>query len=578
MRSYFGRKTSVAGFVVLLAVTVNYYRNKKTLSPILEISTGKLQGVVSFTRAGKEIHDYMKIPFSKPPVGTDLRFEPPQPAESWVGVRDATETGPQCLQVNMITGGIEGSEDCLFLNVYTPKERKGLLPVMVWIHGGAFVFGTANRYRPAYLLDEDVILVTTNYRLAGLGFLNTGDGLIRGNMGLKDQNMALKWVQENIKYFGGDPTQVTLFGESAGSASVGFHTVSPLSKGLFSRAIMQSGSPLGNWAINREPAKQAKRFAAKFNCSVTDPEEMVACLKAVDGHTFVKAHQEMLLPLRDKITLFVPTIETVHDKNTFLPEEPLESLLSGRVNKVPLIVGVNKEEGLLSSSIITANKTKLKQANDEWNFFAAKILGYDLDKTDISDKIRHYYFGDVEDIGTIDLIANYTNLFSDRQFFVPVHKFVKYYTKQAPVRMYLYSYQAEFSLADMLAATQNERLPAIVSVILELLKRWVYKTVFRHELPHLGVCHADELQLIFNWPLSAFISENHKDFEMSRKMVKLWTDFVKNSDSISINDVVWPNLKVKDAQPLQYLDIDKVSKMIIEPFTDRIDFWDKLGL
>lgn len=163
-------KLIVSALIVLAAVGYNYYKNKKVLSPILEISSGKLQGAVTLSRHGRQIYEYLGIPFAKPPVG-NLRFELPQPAEPWEGVRDATSFAPKCIQVDIITQQFYGEEDCLYLNVFVPKmaEPKKPLPVIVYIHGGLLHYGSADVFRAKYFADESVILVTIQYRLGALG-------------------------------------------------------------------------------------------------------------------------------------------------------------------------------------------------------------------------------------------------------------------------------------------------------------------------------------------------------------------------------------------------------------------------
>ncbi|CAG2062859.1 unnamed protein product, partial [Timema podura] len=165
-------------------------------------------------------------------------FQSPKPPSRWSGVRNATEDTSPCTQRSIFARQVEvsGSEDCLYLNVYTPQLPDGSnddLPVMVWFHGGGWVSGagTSKFYGPQFLLDKDIVLVTVTYRLGPIGFLSTGDEAAPGNSGLKDQVAALRWVQDNIAVFGGNPNSVTIFGESAGGASVHYHILSPLSQG-----------------------------------------------------------------------------------------------------------------------------------------------------------------------------------------------------------------------------------------------------------------------------------------------------------------------------------------------------------
>uniref|UniRef100_A0AAX7VBI0 Carboxylic ester hydrolase n=1 Tax=Astatotilapia calliptera TaxID=8154 RepID=A0AAX7VBI0_ASTCA len=205
-------------------------------APVVHTKLGSLKGEYVSVK-GKEtgVHAYLGVPFAKPPLGPSLRLAPPQPAERWEGVRDATKQPPMCIQskeavLDMLNklGALlaevpDISEDCLYLNIYTPAKRanNAKLPVMVWIHGGGFTLGSASTYDGSPLAAyQDVVVVLIQYRLGLLGFLSTGDEHISGNFGMQDQVEALKWIQQHIHNFGGDPGLVTIFGESAGGVSV----------------------------------------------------------------------------------------------------------------------------------------------------------------------------------------------------------------------------------------------------------------------------------------------------------------------------------------------------------------------
>ncbi|XP_033221036.1 esterase SG1-like [Belonocnema kinseyi] len=228
-----------ARFVVALFM-LNFVKTfSSNNDPLVKIPQGLLKGTHLETRNGRKISVFLGIPYAKPPIGK-LRFRSPVPAEKWKGLRLAHTEGNMCPQLK--SKNLLGDENCLYLNIYTPilefnstliNSKKNLLPVMVWIHGGGFKTGSGSFtvYGPSYILDKDVILVSINYRLGVLGFFTTGDLLVPGNMGLKDQVLALKWVQENIHFFGGDPDKVTIFGQSSAGACVNLHTISDASKG-----------------------------------------------------------------------------------------------------------------------------------------------------------------------------------------------------------------------------------------------------------------------------------------------------------------------------------------------------------
>lgn len=351
-----------AVLAVPLALMTYFYQNNGLLGSdkVVDTTCGKVRGKSGVSRDGRAFMEYLGIPFARPPTG-DLRFEPPQPPLPWIGIRDALSFGSQCIQVEFFTSKILGQEDCLFLNVFRPVVRETddffsavgprLLPVMVFLHGGFFMSGSSNTYRADYFMDEDVVLVTLNYRVGSFGFLNTGDAVLRGNQGLKDQVMALRWVQENIRNFGGDPSKVTLFGSSAGGASVHYHMLSPLSKGLFHRAISQSGTAIKHRSFLRYPRQQANRLATKLGCPYDNTTAMVHCLKSLDALRIVKLHRDYRTLLHHPLAIYAPTAEAVADSNTFIGTEPLALMVNGSgMNYVPWLTGVNSEDGLLYSA------------------------------------------------------------------------------------------------------------------------------------------------------------------------------------------------------------------------------------
>uniref|UniRef100_A0A8C8M9E7 Carboxylic ester hydrolase n=1 Tax=Oncorhynchus tshawytscha TaxID=74940 RepID=A0A8C8M9E7_ONCTS len=247
--------------------------------PVVQTKLGGLRGQYVSVK-GKEtvVQAYLGVPFAKPPVGP-LRLTPPQPVEGWERVRDATQQPLMCLQDRQRTVDFESnwsikveipavSEDCLYLNIYTPAKpaENTKLPVMVWIHGGGFAMGSASTYDGSALAAyQDVVVVVIQYRLGLLGFFSTGDKYAPGNMGLLDQVEALRWVQEHIHNFGGNSKSVTIFGESAGGVSVSLLLHSPLSAGLFHRAIAESGTASMDAIINSDPLSVAQVFSNSFS-------------------------------------------------------------------------------------------------------------------------------------------------------------------------------------------------------------------------------------------------------------------------------------------------------------------------
>ena len=246
---------------------------------LVQTASGAVRGAL-----GDDHLLFAGIPYAAPPVGA-LRWRPPQPVQPWQGVRDASKYGPRCVQdkAHDPDFGRSVSEDCLTLNVWTPKSRAAdALPVMVWIHGGGFVNGSGDIYDARWLVARGgIIVVTLNYRLGALGFLAhpalAADGDV-GNYGLADQQAALRWVHDNIAGFGGDPGKVTIAGESAGAMSVCDHLVAPGSAGLFRAAVIQSG-PCQAQADRTTAERASVDYAASVGC--TDVQTAAACLRAV---------------------------------------------------------------------------------------------------------------------------------------------------------------------------------------------------------------------------------------------------------------------------------------------------------
>ncbi|XP_019522361.1 PREDICTED: carboxylesterase 5A [Hipposideros armiger] len=292
------------------------------------------------------VNVFLGVPYAAPPLGP-LRFANPKPALPWNDVRDATSYPKWCLQdtdwvltdqhiLKVHYPQFEVSEDCLYLNIYAPAhaDTGSKLPVMVWIPGGAFQTGSASVFDGSALAAyEDVLVVTTQYRLGILGFFNTGDQYAPGNWAFMDQLAALTWVQENIESFGGDPRSVTIFGESAGAISVSSIVLSPLANGLFQKAIMESGVTIIPFlkAPDEERNEDLQVIANICGCSAADSVALLQCLRA-------KSSQE-LLSINQKTKSFTQVVD-----GFFLPDEPLALLTQKAFNPIPSLIGVNNDE------------------------------------------------------------------------------------------------------------------------------------------------------------------------------------------------------------------------------------------
>ena len=326
--------------------------------PLALTTRGPVSGLV--TPAG--IHAFLGIPYAAPPVG-NLRWRPPVPHEHWFAPLDATQFGNHCPQLPTPVGRATLSEDCLFLNIFTPGDDESdgdhdfdlfrhRRPVMVWIHGGALVTGESDDYDPTALVQDGVIVVTINYRLGALGFLahpafaaessdpdhdRDTDANSAGNYGLMDQQAALHWVRDNIFFFGGDPFNVTIFGQSAGGLSVLSQLVSPSAGGLFHKAIIESGA----YNLNTESLAAAEAAGIAFAAAAGCANQTAACLRALPVTTILA---------NENSAGYTPNLDV-----EFLPLSVGTALATGQFHHVPVIQGSN---------------------HDEWRFFTA--TGFDL--------------------------------------------------------------------------------------------------------------------------------------------------------------------------------------------------------
>jgi len=307
----------------------------------VKTSNGTLEGILN---AKTGIRSFKGIPFAAPPVG-DLRWKPPQPASNWTGVRTADKFGPRCMQrpvfsdMQFRSNGV--SEDCLYLNVWTPaKTGREKLPVLVYFYGGGFIAGDGSegRYDGESMAQKGMLAITVNYRLTVFGFFahpelsKESPHHASGNYGLLDQAAALAWVKQNIAAFGGDPSRVTIAGESAGSISVSAQMASPLSKNLIAGAIGESGSIMG--ALSAVPLKEGEELGVKFSATLGKGDApSLATLRAMTAEELLEG------TAKPGQRWFVPTVD-----GYFFPRSPFEIFSAGEQAKVPLLAGSNSEE------------------------------------------------------------------------------------------------------------------------------------------------------------------------------------------------------------------------------------------
>nr|UZH45659.1 carboxylesterase 25 [Meteorus pulchricornis] len=493
---------------VLLSLIICGINGRAVLSEI-RTSLGGIIGTSFITRNGRNISAFLRIPYAQPPIGY-LRFQNPLAALPWKGILVADKIAPPCPQIDDY-GKFIGVEDCLFLNVYTPRiDVNTSYPTMVYLHGGAFQKGDA---RPSYLgpdfiLDKDVVLVTLHYRLGPLGFLSTGDTSAPGNFGLKDQALALRWVQENIENFGGDPKSVTLFGHSAGSASVNFQVLSPTTKGLFHRFIAQSGSALSPWAFS--PSNKYKEYAFRLgqslNCSTNSSELLIDCLREVEPYILLSNKGVFSGVQELSGVTWVPTDEP-DISGAFLTEHPLQYILQNKVPDLPNINGVVKNEGLVVTAKLYANDTLYDEVVGDISHFLrllSTVFSKDKDPDKVANALNDFYFKDIDSTNKSQVLSKLTDLIGDVSFTFPQLLQLQLVSERIKSPCYLYSFEYRGKYSKTAFILNNDR--------------------------NIGITHADELIYLypsspelFNTTEAVKLSE--LDYRMIDVMIDMWTNF-----------------------------------------------------
>ncbi|XP_051532067.1 neuroligin-1-like isoform X1 [Myxocyprinus asiaticus] len=540
-------------WIVSLVVHAHLAASQKLdeMDPVVTTTYGKVRGFK------KELNNeilgpviqFLGVPYAAPPTG-ERRFQPPEPPIPWSDIHNATQFGPVCPQILLegrlpdvmlpvwFTNSIEvvlsyvqdQSEDCLFLNIYVPMEDGPLSkkqnddladndgaedediresgspkPVMVFIHGGSYMEGTGNIFDGSILASYgNVIVITINYRLGVLGFLSTGDQAAKGNYGLLDQIQALRWTSENIAFFGGDPLRITVFGSGAGASCVNLLTLSHYSegnrwsnstKGLFQRAIAQSGTALSSWAVSFQPAKYARMLAKKVGCNLKDTMEMVECLQKKHYKELV---EQDIQPARYHIA-FGPVID-----GDVIPDDPQILMEQGEFLNYDIMLGVNQGEGLKFVELIVDNENGV-QANDfdyAVSSFVDDLYGYPDGKDILRETIKFMYTDWADRHNPETRRKTLLALFTDHQWVAPAVATADLHSSfGSPTYFYAFYHHC-----------QTEQVP-----------------------PWADAAHGDEIPYVFGLPMigptelfPCNFSKN--DVMLSAVVMTYWTNFAKTGD------------------------------------------------
>lgn len=475
---------------------------------LVRTAKGLVRGTTHATVAGQTVDAFLGIPFAKPPVG-NYRFRHPKPLDPWTGVLNATRLPASCFQVSDTYFGEDFrgstiwnantplSEDCLYLNVWVPRPRATRKPraVLLWIFGGGFYSGTGTLalYDGRTLAaEEDIIIVTINYRVASLGFLFLDGADAPGNAGLFDQLMAMEWVRDNIAAFGGNPANVTIFGESAGAVSVSFHLLSPLSRNLFSQAILQSGGPTCPWGLidHKEAVTRTLHLAEAVGCphSAKALDTVAECLRHIPAMDLVTNETGNFGVVEFP---FVPIVD-----GAFLDEAPEMSLQTKNFKKTKIMTGSCSEEAnffiiyhlidlFKRSEDVYVSREDFEHVVRELNPYVGKV-GQDAIIFEYTD-----WLNPEDAIKNRDAIDK---MVGDYSFACHVNELAHRYAS-AGHDVYFYHFAQRSSISPW--------------------PKW------------MGVLHGDEINYIFGEPLDPKYGYPPHEVELSRRMMRYWSNFAK---------------------------------------------------
>ncbi|XP_053666504.1 juvenile hormone esterase-like [Anopheles marshallii] len=496
--------------------------------PRVCIDDGCMRGSWMRSVHGERYEAFIGVPFAKPPIGA-LRFANPVPNDPWTEKElDASGRIPRapCLQQNLFLPqrGVEGKEDCLYLNVYRPflsnktegkQNSTAPLATLVYIHGGGFFAGYNSPLVAGAekLMDHPVILVTITYRLAAFGFLSTGDEAASGNFGLKDQRLALRWVQRNIAAFGGDPRLVTIMGHSAGGASVHLHLMHLGNEGIFQRAVSLSGNALAPWSAPRTNPEQLARQQAELlgvkEAHQMTTSELVEALRSIDAERFVDSYKGFTNGSRYPAIVYGPVVESSTVKDAFLTATPKELWSRGEHLSVPWLTGVVPNDGFVFSAPMLKDTDCTKELFAQQQALLLNLLG-GAKQPEAFPMLMEHFFNHQSTVGqcfTKEHVGILTKVFNEGLFVYPlmlsVRQHANHTRSNAPIYLYKFNYKGPHSYSSLLAPDNDPP-------------------------QDFGIVHCDDLIYIFRAPiLFPDFSRNSPDAKVTKKMTKLLVDFAR---------------------------------------------------
>ncbi|XP_038216175.1 esterase E4-like [Zerene cesonia] len=536
------------GNVLILVALITVVNTENLDVRVVNTDQGPVKG---YKLPNENVYSFLSIPYATAPTGLD-RFKAPLPAPTWTEPFEAVEETIMCPQGTRLTDGSKNQEQCLVASVYAPNTTLQNLPVLVYVHGGAYISGYGNSLTPKNLVEiGNIVAVTFNYRLGVHGFLCLGTEAAPGNSGIKDQVALLKWVQKNIANFGGNPKDVTIAGYSAGSSSVDLLMISKLAQGLFNKVIPESTQGLFNkvipessanvqaYSVQKNPIENAKWYARQLNFRNFND------MKALEEFYLTTPLNVLssvdVIRRSDHTTIFSPCIERDIGQEIFLSDSPVNILSSGNYTKYPMLYGFSDMEGLYRVPYFDEWKYRM---ND--NF--AEFLPHDLrfaneeERQEQAQRIRDYYFDD-EPIGNNNILR-YIDYLSDCMFAYPLLRAAKLHALAGNNRVYLY----EYSFVD----DDTEYIP---------------------HTNQRGATHCAQTRAVLDLPDENIISKEFR--EMKRRIREIWLNFIKYGEPVPKESSLpaWPPIT---ADNLSYMSLNTTMEYKDRLLYERAQFWEQI--
>ncbi|KAH8359515.1 hypothetical protein KR093_007349 [Drosophila rubida] len=491
---------------------------------IVTLPNGQLRG-----RDNGGYYSYESIPYAEPPLG-ELRFEAPRAYNrQWKEIFDATEAPVLCMQWDQFIeepDKLAGSEDCLTVSVYKPKNSsRQSFPVFVHIHGGAFMFGGAAQHGHETLMASGkAIVVKISYRLGPLGFLSTGDSQLTGNFGLKDQRLALQWIKQHIAQFGGEPENILVIGHSAGGASVHIQLLQEQFKQLAKVAVSLSGNALDPWVVQQGAARRAFELGRIVGCGLlNNSTQLKSCLQSIEAAKLVRAVRQFLVFDYVPFTPFGPVVEAAEVPDAILPKHPTEIIKSGRFAQVPWLTSYTTEDGGYNAALLLAKQSNgveaIEELNSRWYDLAPYFLFYrDSFKTiaemdNHSQALRQQYLGNRS--FSVEHYLDLQRMFTDVLFKNATQVAIDLHRQHAESPVYAFAYE----------------IPADKAIGQFLAKRSDI---------YLGSVHGDDYFLIFDGAIRLPIRPDEK--LVSEHLIQMLEQFVRSGTMTYDNCVFRDNV------------------------------------